>query len=214
MQYTIQSYIHYKYTTIYYYAVHGTHALTLWWMKQTWFVLCSICKLLQSDNLFKQLLSQESHNESIQLRTSRFTSLITSWELLNERAMRVEGVWVQSRTIGRASHSLISHTKGARNAREMEGQQRLTSRLLTASPHIRYLSTAVYRHWSATLVAPNSLSLIEFAAVLSHLVCINPLYTQTVRCGGWGNSMTIWHVFTSVVPASIYEEKSWHSQSH
>ena len=26
MQYTIQLYIHYKYTTIYYYAVHGTHA--------------------------------------------------------------------------------------------------------------------------------------------------------------------------------------------
>ena len=33
----------------------------------------------------------------------------------------VEGGWVQSRTIGRASHSLISHTKGARSTREGEG---------------------------------------------------------------------------------------------
>ena len=37
--------------------------LTLWWMKQTWFVLGSICKLLQSDNLFKQLLSKESQGQ-------------------------------------------------------------------------------------------------------------------------------------------------------
>ena len=42
----------------------------------------------------------------------------------------VEGVWVQSRTIGRASHSLISHTKGEGSTREVEGQQRLASRLL------------------------------------------------------------------------------------
>ena len=32
-----------------------------------------------------------------------------------------------SGTIGRASHSLISHTKGARNTREVEGQQRLAA---------------------------------------------------------------------------------------
>ena len=60
----------------------------------------------------------------------------------------VEGVWVQSRTFGRASHSLISHTKGARSTGEVEGQQRLASRLLTASPHNRYMSAAVrvYEH--------------------------------------------------------------------
>ena len=32
-----------------------------------------------------------------------------------------------SGTIGRASHSLISHTKGARSTREVEGQQRLAA---------------------------------------------------------------------------------------
>ena len=32
-----------------------------------------------------------------------------------------------SGTIGRASHSLISHTKGARSTREVKGQQRLAS---------------------------------------------------------------------------------------
>ena len=38
-----------------------------------------------------------------------------------------------SGTIDRASHSLISHTKGARSTREVEDQQRLASLLLTAS---------------------------------------------------------------------------------
>ena len=38
-----------------------------------------------------------------------------------------------SGTIGRVSHSLLSHTKGSRSTREVEGQQRLASRLLTAS---------------------------------------------------------------------------------
>ena len=32
-----------------------------------------------------------------------------------------------SGTIGRASHSLVSHTKGARSTREVEGQQRLAA---------------------------------------------------------------------------------------
>ena len=43
-----------------------------------------------------------------------------------------------SGTFGTASHSLISHTKGAISTREVEGQQRLASFLLTASPHNRY----------------------------------------------------------------------------
>ena len=38
------------------------------------------------------------------------------------------GVWGSlSGTIGRVSHSLISHTKGGRSTREVEGQQRLAS---------------------------------------------------------------------------------------
>ena len=32
-----------------------------------------------------------------------------------------------SGTIGRASHSLVSHTKGARSTREVEGQQRVAA---------------------------------------------------------------------------------------
>ena len=48
------------------------------------------------------------------LAGSLHTSLHESY-LLNGR---VQGVWVQSRTIGRVSHSLISHTKGARSTRD------------------------------------------------------------------------------------------------
>ena len=62
-------------------------------------------------------------NEVIQLRTSRLSSLITSCELLNGKVQRV---WSSlSGTIGRASHSLFSHTKGVTSTREVKGQQRL-----------------------------------------------------------------------------------------
>ena len=50
-----------------------------------------------------------------------------------------------SGTIGRASHSLISHTKGARSTGEVEGQQRLVSLLLTASPHSRHEQQVIVR---------------------------------------------------------------------
>ena len=118
-----------------------------------------------------------------------------------------------SGTIGRASHSLISHTKGARSTGEVEGQQRLTSLLLIRTQLLHTTGIWAQLYTVTNQLYSNSLSLIEFAPVLSHLVRIYPLYTKTVCCGGWGNSRTIWHVFTSVVSASIYEEKSWHRVS-
>ena len=51
-----------------------------------------------------------------------------------------------SGTIGRVSHSLISHTKGARSTREVEGQQRLA-----ALPYELYLDCMA----SAGTLAPN-----------------------------------------------------------
>ena len=46
-----------------------------------------------------------------------------------------------SGSIGRASHSLISHTKGARSTREVEGQQRLAS--LSVNSLSKVMSIAV-----------------------------------------------------------------------
>ena len=47
-----------------------------------------------------------------------------------------------SGTIGRASHSLISHIKGARSTREVEGQQRLASLLQTTCMSIAAVSSS------------------------------------------------------------------------
>ena len=70
-------------------------------------------------------------NEVIQLRTSRLSLLITSYKLLNGRVERVWGSL--SGTIGRASHSRISH-KGC-----MEHMQRKWKRI--ASLFVNSLST-------------------------------------------------------------------------
>ena len=55
-------------------------------------------------------------NETIHLRISRLTQLITSWELLSGR---VESV-VHSVENGRPLHSFISHVKGGRSSRKVE----------------------------------------------------------------------------------------------
>ena len=63
-----------------------------------------------------------------------------------------------SGTIGRASHSLVSRTKGARSTREVEGQQRLA---------------ALAHEHSCTLA-------VEQVQVLLHQACLNRVVNDTL----------------------------------
>ena len=84
-----------------------------------------------------------------------------------------------SGTIGRVLPSLISHTKGARSTREVEGQQRLASRLLTASHTTgksnRSLSGEVSYH--APCFLPGSAQLYDY----QHAELYNSSYVDEYR---------------------------------
>ena len=64
-----------------------------------------------------------------------------------------------SGTIGRASHSLVSHTKGARSTREVEGQQRVA---------------ALAHEHSCTLT-------VGQVQVLLHQVCLDRVANDTLQ---------------------------------
>ena len=69
-----------------------------------------------------------------------------------------------SGTIGRASHSLVSHTKGARSTREVEGQQRLAA-LAHGQVQVLLHQACLDRVANDTIYSTFS-TLIQFAACM------------------------------------------------
>ena len=156
------------------------------------------------------------------LAGSLHTSLHESY-LLNGR---VQGVWVQSRTIVRASHSLISHTKGARSTRHApqgEGKGEFIS-LTQDKENIKIkLHPNMYAH--ILLRYENSSGIMEELRELYRLRCLavsqkqNATFQRELKadifCEGRQQQIFVFHTmyslllrtqatcaFSSVVPAS------------
>ena len=124
-------------------------------------------------------------NESIYLRTSRLTLLITLWELLN----RVHSV---EQLAERHNHSLHRQRVQELSTREVEGKPKLAS-LLLASPHSsRYEWAQLY------FTVPRVQLLLHQTAFSQQSLrqyiltyCIYSLHSQTVCYLLWGWSSII-----------------------
>ena len=86
---------------------------------------------------------------------------------------------------------IISHTKGARSWREVEGQQRVATPLLTASPHIRWAQLYLHCLKGLATLAPNCLSravqLYNWLRCLAELLASLASYWYTYIDNGTGS---------------------------
>ena len=131
-------------------------------------------------SFIKTGISSEMNQFCSELAGSLSSSL---HEIYSMRDLKECGV----HSIDRASHSLISNTKGARSTRKVEVHHRLASLLLTASPHNRYEHSCTFTVWRVQLLLhQTALSQQVWGNTFSPTVSTPSTPKQFATCCGGG----------------------------